>query len=151
MLTIKSNWRTRRVIPKVACRYTNCRAAWLRITPATRFQFQATARARSRWPRQFRAISKRQINTAQFLGVGYPTLNNFNEYTARVDYNLNDHNRISGRSFDNFFSQPSYSGGNAVASNRSWIVDWQSYAGTWTWTISPQHGQQCDRFLHSHV
>ena len=71
------------------------------------------------------------------LGAGYPTLNNFNEFTIRGDYNLNDHNRVSARAFDNFFNQPEYYGGNAVASNRSWIVNWQSYAGTWTWTINP--------------
>lgn len=71
------------------------------------------------------------------LGAGYPTLNDFNEFTIRTDFNLNDHNRISGRVFDNFFSQPEFYGGNAVASNRSWIVNWQSYAGTWTWTINP--------------
>src|SRR5579871_1118719 len=71
------------------------------------------------------------------LGAGYPTVTKFNEYTFRADYNLSAHHRISGRSFDNFFTQPAYSGGNAVASNRSWIVDWQSYAGTWTWTLSP--------------
>jgi hypothetical protein len=43
----------------------------------------------------------------------------------------------AGRVFDNFFNQPEFWGGNPVASNRSWIVNWQSYAGTWTWTINP--------------
>jgi hypothetical protein len=71
------------------------------------------------------------------LGAGYPTLTPFNEFTVRGDYNLNDHNRISARAFDNFFNQPAYSGGNAVSTNRSWIVNWQDYAGTWTWTINP--------------
>lgn len=70
------------------------------------------------------------------LGAGYPTTTKFNEYTVRADYNLNDRHRISARAFDNFFTQPAFSGGNAVASNRSWIVDWQSYAGTWTWQLN---------------
>ena len=72
------------------------------------------------------------------LGAGYPTINNFNEYTIRGDYNLNERNRISGRVFNNFFNQPAFWGGNPVSSNRSWIVNWQSYAGTWTWTINPR-------------
>ncbi len=70
-------------------------------------------------------------------GAGYPTLTPFDEYTVRADYNINDHNRLSVRSFDNFFNQPPYSGGNVVSTNRSWITNWQNYAGTWTWTINP--------------
>ena len=70
-------------------------------------------------------------------GAGYPTLNDYDEFTIRGDYNLNEKNRISGRVYDNFFNQPAYSGGNAVSTNRSWLVNWQSYAGTWSWTISP--------------
>jgi hypothetical protein len=71
------------------------------------------------------------------LGTSYSNINNYNEETGRVDYNLNDKNRISGRVFLNYFNQPPVGGVNAVQSDRSWINHWQSYAGTWTWTISP--------------
>jgi hypothetical protein len=70
-------------------------------------------------------------------GAGYPTINTFDEFTIRTDYNLTDHHRISFRVYDNFFNQPAYSGGNAVSTNRSWLVNWQSYSGTYTWTINP--------------
>jgi hypothetical protein len=71
-------------------------------------------------------------------GTGYSSRTKFDEFTIRADYNLSDHHRISGRAFDNFFNQPAVGGQNAVSTDRSWIVDWQSYAGTWTWTINPR-------------
>jgi len=71
------------------------------------------------------------------LGAGWTSINNFNEYTIRGDYNLNDKNRISGRVFNNTFDQPAFSSGNAVSTDRSWHAPWQSYAGTWTWTLNP--------------
>ncbi len=71
------------------------------------------------------------------LGTSYSTKGTYNEEVGRVDYNLNDKNRISGRVFLNFFQQPPVGGVNAVQSDRSWINHWQSYAGTWTWTINP--------------
>jgi hypothetical protein len=79
-------------------------------------------------------------NTLNALGlvpaIGYGNINNFNEETIRGDYNLNDHNRISGRAFLNFFNQPAFSK-SFLQSDRSWIAHWQNYSGTWTWTISP--------------
>jgi len=70
-------------------------------------------------------------------GAGYPSVTSFNEETVRADYNLNNNHRISARSFLNWFTQPAYSGGNLVATNRSWINHYQNHAGTWTWTIAP--------------
>jgi len=67
---------------------------------------------------------------------GWPSINDYNEETGRVDYNLNEHNRISGRAFINFFHQPSTSI-SLLSSDRSWDTDWQNYGGTWTWTINP--------------
>ena len=68
--------------------------------------------------------------------VGYFEAQSYNEGTIRADYNINDRQRISARAFLNFFNQPA-SGTSLLNSNRSWAVDWQNYAGTWTWTINP--------------
>lgn len=80
-------------------------------------------------------------NTADKYGAltvaGWPNVNDFNEETIRSDYNLNDKNRISGRAFINYFNQPPTSI-NFLSTDRSWISHWQSYAGTWTSTISPR-------------
>lgn len=66
----------------------------------------------------------------------YGEVQNFNEATTRVDYAINGRQHLSGREFVNYFNQPTYSA-SLLDSNRSWIVNWQSYAGTWAWTISP--------------
>jgi len=66
----------------------------------------------------------------------FPVVNDYNEETGRVDYNINDHQRLSGHAFLNFFNQPTYSA-NLLESNRSWIADWQNYGANWTWTINP--------------
>lgn len=68
---------------------------------------------------------------------GYANINNYNEETAKVDYNLTNNQRISGRAFINFFNQPATSV-SLLSSDRSWTAHWQSYAGTWTWTVSPK-------------
>ena len=71
------------------------------------------------------------------IGVsGWPNINDYNEETFRVDYDLTDNQRISGRGFLNFFNQPPTSI-SILSSDRSWVSHWQSYAGTWTWTINP--------------
>ena len=70
------------------------------------------------------------------VASGFPSINDYNEETGRVDYNINDHQRITGRAFLNFFNQPSYSA-TLLSSDRSWIVNWQNYGATWTWTINP--------------
>ncbi len=70
------------------------------------------------------------------VASGWPSINDYNEETGRVDYNLNEHNRISGRAFLNYFNQPPTSI-TLLSSDRSWIVNWQNYGGTWTWTINP--------------
>jgi len=67
---------------------------------------------------------------------GWPNINDYNEETFRVDYNISNNQRVSGRGFLNFFSQPATSV-SILSSDRSWISHWQSYAGTWTWTINP--------------
>jgi len=67
---------------------------------------------------------------------GWPSINDYNEETGRVDYNLNDHNRISGHAFLNYFNQPAFSA-TLLSSDRSWKVNWQNYGGNWTWTINP--------------
>ena len=67
---------------------------------------------------------------------GFPVVNDYNEETGRVDYNINGHQRLSGHAFLNFFNQPTYSA-TLLSSNRSWVVDWQNYGATWTWTINP--------------
>lgn len=66
----------------------------------------------------------------------YGEVQDFNEATTRVDYAINEHQHLSGREFVNYFNQPTYSA-SLLDSNRSWVVNWQSYAGTWAWTISP--------------
>lgn len=68
---------------------------------------------------------------------GYANINDYNEETAKVDYNLTNNQRISGRAFINFFNQPPTSV-SFLSSDRSWTAHWQSYAGTWTWTINPK-------------
>jgi hypothetical protein len=67
---------------------------------------------------------------------GWPNINDYNEETVRADYNISSSQRVSGRAFLNFFSQPPTSI-SILSSDRSWVSHWQSYAGTWTWTISP--------------
>jgi Carboxypeptidase regulatory-like domain len=67
---------------------------------------------------------------------GWPNINDYNEETVRADYNINNNQRVSGRAFVNFFNQPPTSI-NILSSDRSWVSHWQSYAGTWTWTINP--------------
>jgi hypothetical protein len=67
---------------------------------------------------------------------GWPSINDFNEEAFKVDYNPTNKQRISGRAFINFFNQPPTSI-NILSSDRSWISHWQSYAGTWTWTVNP--------------
>jgi hypothetical protein len=88
-----------------------------------------------------RAIAALLPDTTDRLGHlitnGFPQINDFNEGTARVDYNPSEHHRISGRLFLNFFNQPAYSSEDLISTNRSWIVDWQNYGGNWTWTINP--------------
>jgi hypothetical protein len=71
-----------------------------------------------------------------FQTIGFPSINNFQEGTVRTDYNLNDRNRISFRAFLNYFNQPATSI-DLLSTDRSWKVNWQSYAGNYTWTISP--------------
>lgn len=79
-------------------------------------------------------------NTADQYGriavSGWPNINNFNEETIRADYNINSNQRVDARAFINFFNQPPTSI-NILSSDRSWISHWQSYAGTWAWTINP--------------
>lgn len=79
-------------------------------------------------------------NTADQYGrlavSGWPNINDYNEETFKGDYNLTKNQRISGRAFINFFNQPPTSV-NLFTSDRSWTAHWQSYAGTWTWTINP--------------
>jgi hypothetical protein len=86
------------------------------------------------------ALAKLLPPTTDRLGhlvaSGFPVINDYDEGTGRVDYNINDHQRISGRAFLNFFNQPTYSA-TLLSSNRSWLVNWQNYGGNWTWTISP--------------
>jgi Carboxypeptidase regulatory-like domain len=67
---------------------------------------------------------------------GWPNINDFDEETFRSDYNIGDHQKVSGRAFINYFNQPPTSI-NFLSTDRSWIAHWQSYAGTWTWTINP--------------
>jgi hypothetical protein len=69
-------------------------------------------------------------------GTAYKSINKYNEETFRGDYNINGKNRLSGRAFLNYFTQPAVGGQNAVQSDRSWINHWQSYAGTWTYTVN---------------
>jgi len=70
------------------------------------------------------------------VSQGYANISDFDEATVRTDYNINDHQRVSGRAFLNYFRQPAYSA-TLLSSNRSWIVNWQNYAGTYTWTLNP--------------
>ena len=68
---------------------------------------------------------------------GYPEINNFDEFTVRTDYDINSSQHLSGRAFLNYFRQPPVSI-SLLDSNRSWDTDWQSYASTYTWTITPR-------------
>jgi hypothetical protein len=67
---------------------------------------------------------------------GWPNINDYNEETFRADYDVTNKQRISGRGFINFFNQPPTSI-SILSSDRSWVSHWQSYAGTWTWSINP--------------
>lgn len=92
-------------------------------------------------PASVALVNLMPTNTVDKYGAltvaGWPNINDFNEETIRTDYNLNNNNRISGRAFINYFNQPATSI-NFLSTDRSWIAHWQSYAGTWTWTINPQ-------------
>ena len=70
-------------------------------------------------------------------GAGYTTRSPFNEETVRGDYNVNEHNRISGRMFLDYFNQPAVNSDNLVNTHQSWITNWKSFSGTWTWMINP--------------
>jgi len=71
-----------------------------------------------------------------FQTISFPSINDFHEATIRTDYNLSDRHRISARAFLNYFNQPATSI-DLLSTDRSWKVNWQSYAGNYTWTISP--------------
>ena len=97
-------------------------------------------------PSTFNAASVSLVNlmptdTSDAFGriqaLGYGNIRNFWETTIRGDYNLNDHNRLSGRMFLNNFTQPAFSN-TFLSSDRSWISNWKNYSGTWTWTINTQ-------------
>ncbi|HLV86203.1 MAG TPA: carboxypeptidase regulatory-like domain-containing protein [Candidatus Sulfotelmatobacter sp.] len=92
-------------------------------------------------PAALTLLSFMPTNTADQYGRlsvnGWPNINNFNEQTYKVDYNLTNNQRISGRAFINYFNQPPTSI-SFFSSDRSWTAHWQSYAGTWTWTINPK-------------
>ena len=71
-----------------------------------------------------------------FIGVGYSNKDDYNEETFRGDYNVSSNQKVSGRAYLNFFNRPAFSN-TLLSSDRSWTAHWQSYAGTWTWTINP--------------
>lgn len=85
-------------------------------------------------------MSKLLPHTTDPLGhlnvLGYPHTDKFDEETVRADYVINDHHRLSGRAFINYFDQPAVSL-SVLRSASSWVNHWQSYAGTHTWTINP--------------
>lgn len=87
------------------------------------------------------AISKLLPKTTDPLGhilvLGYPHKDSFNQETVRADYAINGHQHLSGRAFLNYYTQPAVSL-SLLRSGSSWINHWQSYAGTYTWTISPK-------------
>jgi len=72
-----------------------------------------------------------------YIGQGYSNKDDYNEETVRADYNLSNSHKISGRGYLNFFNRPAFSN-NLLSSDRSWTAHWQSYAGTWVWTINPK-------------
>jgi hypothetical protein len=92
-------------------------------------------------PAAVKLINLMPSNTVDQFGriavSGWPNINDFNEETIRADYNVTNSQRISGRAFINFFNQPPTSV-SIFSSDRSWAAHWQSYAGTWTWTINPK-------------
>jgi len=91
-------------------------------------------------PAAMTLVNDMPTNTSDQFGRlavnGWPNINDFNEETLRADYNITNNQRISGRAFLNFFNQPATSI-SFFSSDRSWAAHWQSYAGTYTWTINP--------------
>jgi hypothetical protein len=69
-----------------------------------------------------------QVSTAGLLNVF-----NYEEGTAKVDYDLNAANRISFRSFvDNYNNPPT--GSSILEETRAWPIQFMSETGNWTWT-----------------
>jgi len=69
---------------------------------------------------------------------GVPLKSYVNEMTERVDYNVNDKQRVFGRFFYNDYTQPgNAAGGDALASIRSWDVLYWNVSGGWVWTVKP--------------
>jgi hypothetical protein len=75
--------------------------------------------------------------------AGVPTIDHTNEFTIRGDYNLSEKHRIFGRVFFNDYTQPGNpalgvpSGGNVLASIRSWDDQYVNVSGGYNYTIAP--------------
>jgi Carboxypeptidase regulatory-like domain len=70
--------------------------------------------------------------------AGRASSQNYQEFTIRPDWYLNEHHHISGRVFYDNFSHPYFTGGgNTLISDRSWSAPFQNYGGDWVWTIKP--------------
>lgn len=62
----------------------------------------------------------------------------YQEFTLRPDWYVNEKNHISGRVYYNHFSHPPQSGGgNALLADRSWTAPFENYGGSWLYTIKP--------------
>ena len=87
-----------------------------------------------------RAIASQLPLSSDRLGKifiqGQTHRDDFDEFTIRADYNVNDRHRIMLRSYDNIFRQPRISA-TLLDSDRSWLVTWANQAANYTWTISP--------------
>ena len=69
--------------------------------------------------------------------VSGTTINRFNESTARIDYNLSSSQRLSLRTFENFFNQPrSDTNGNMLSVVLYQPMDFYNEALSHTWTIN---------------
>ena len=70
--------------------------------------------------------------------TGRKNIQNFNEYTIKADYFLNEKNHISGRYYNNHYENPAFnSPGNMLLADRSWLAPYSSWSVNWASTITP--------------
>ena len=80
--------------------------------------------------------------TADPLGLVYTAgriaSQNYQEFTIKPDYYVNDKNHLSFRAYYNHFTHPLQTGGgNALLSDRSWSAPYENYGANWLYTLRP--------------
>jgi len=70
--------------------------------------------------------------------AGRASSQNYNEFTIRPDWYINQNHHVSGRVFVDKFTHPFFTGGgDLLAADRSWEAPFYNYGGNWLWNIRP--------------